>query len=44
MVIKSERDILGLGESLYNARKPHKRGNDYNDGQKERDGKIVDNS
>ncbi|MED6245114.1 hypothetical protein ATANTOWER_031603, partial [Ataeniobius toweri] len=29
MVVKSERDILRLGESLYNGRKPHERRNDY---------------
>ncbi|XP_035981142.1 uncharacterized protein LOC110368365 isoform X2 [Fundulus heteroclitus] len=29
LVVKSERDILRLGESLYNARKPHERRNDY---------------
>ncbi|XP_030607071.1 uncharacterized protein LOC115795355 [Archocentrus centrarchus] len=29
LVVKSERDILSLGESLYNSRKPHERRNDY---------------
>ncbi|XP_036961819.1 uncharacterized protein LOC119023775 isoform X6 [Acanthopagrus latus] len=29
LVVRSERDILSLGESLYNARKPHERRNDY---------------
>lgn len=29
MVVQSERDILHLGESLYNSRKPHERRNDY---------------
>ncbi|KAF3840481.1 hypothetical protein F7725_006343, partial [Dissostichus mawsoni] len=28
-VVRSERDILSLGESLYNARKPHEKRNDY---------------
>ncbi|XP_030270806.1 uncharacterized protein LOC115580511 isoform X2 [Sparus aurata] len=29
LVVRSERDILSLGESLYNARKPHERRKDY---------------
>nr|XP_043879455.1 uncharacterized protein LOC122767933 isoform X2 [Solea senegalensis] len=29
LVVRSEREILRLGESLYNARKPHERRNDY---------------
>ena len=29
LVVRSERDILSLGESLYNARKPYEKRNDY---------------
>lgn len=29
MVVRNERDILSLGESIYNARKPNERRNDY---------------
>lgn len=29
LVVRSEREILSLGESIYNARKPHERRNDY---------------
>lgn len=29
LVVRNERDILSLGESLYNARKPQERRNDY---------------
>lgn len=29
LVVKNERDILLLGESLYNGRKPNERRNDY---------------
>ncbi|KAF3836237.1 hypothetical protein F7725_028795 [Dissostichus mawsoni] len=42
-VVRSERDILSLGESLYNARKPHEKRNDYIR-QKMRDGKTFNNS
>lgn len=29
LVVRSEKDILSLGESMYNARKPHEKRNDY---------------
>lgn len=29
MVVRSEKEIVSLGESLYNARKPQERRNDY---------------
>ncbi|XP_034058156.1 putative transporter SVOPL isoform X3 [Gymnodraco acuticeps] len=43
-VVRSESDILSLGESIYNARKPYEKRNDYIRQKNERDGKTFNNS